>query len=260
VILAGAVVATAACVAALLIPPGPAGAATVWGVEVVREYPHDAGSFCQGLVFDRGQLYEGTGQYGASSLRRVELETGRVLQQVSLGPQFFGEGIAIWDDTLIQLTWRERRAFVFDRETLAHRHTWQYTGEGWGLTHDGKHLILSDGSSVLRFLDPGSFKEVRRLGVRDGRRPVRELNELEYVQGEIWANLWHTDRIARISPVDGRVVAWVDLSSLWPASQRPSREHVLNGIAADPATGRLFVTGKNWPRLYEIRLVPLSRP
>lgn len=227
----------------------------VYGFEVVNSYPHDPQAFCQGLVIDGGTLYEGTGQYGHSSLREVDLETGRVKKQFNLDRQFFGEGITLMGDSLYQLTWQSRQAFVFDRGTFQYKKTLPYRGEGWGLTHDGTHLIMSDGTSTLRFVDPQTFKEVRRVGVRDGRRRIDQLNELEYVDGEIYANIWKSDLIARISPADGRVVGWIDLTTLWPLRQRPNAEAVLNGIAWDAPQQRLFVTGKNWPRLYEIRVV-----
>lgn len=227
----------------------------VAGFQVVNVFPHDPQAFCQGLVYDNGQLYEGTGENGTSSLRLVELDTGRVLKHVPLDRRFFGEGITLLGDSIYQLTWKSRRAFVFDRETLAYQRTLQYRGEGWGLTHDGTHLIMSDGSSTLRFLDPATFKEVRKVFVRDGRRRISNLNELEFVKGEIYANIWHSDRIARIAPDDGRILGWIDLSTLWPQRVRPGREHVLNGIAYDEQGDRLFVTGKNWPKLYEIRVV-----
>lgn len=223
-------------------------------VEVVNVFPHDSEAFCQGLVHADGRLFEGTGQYGASSLREIELETGRILRRVDLDERVFGEGITLWGDSIVQLTWRERRAYVYDRDTFGYRQTFRYQGEGWGLTHDGTRLIMSDGTATLRFLDPATFREVRRVTVHDGRRRINHLNELEYVRGEILANVWYEDMIARISPEDGRVLGWLDLRDLWPARERPDREYVLNGIAYDAAHDRLFVTGKNWPRLYEIRI------
>ncbi len=238
-----------------LMAAGRNAPAAISRVEVVNIFPHDPEAFCQGLIYADGSLYEGTGQYGASSLRQVELETGRVLRQADLAERIFGEGITLWGDSIVQLTWKQRRAYAFDRDTFAHRQTFRYQGEGWGLTHDGEHLIMSDGSATLRFLDPATFKEVRRITVRDGRRRIDKLNELEYVRGEIYANVWYQDVIVRISPADGRVLGRLDLRSLWPARDRPSREHVLNGIAYDPANDRLFVTGKNWPRLFELRIV-----
>jgi glutaminyl-peptide cyclotransferase len=249
----GVVICGVAGVAALLAGSERA-EVPVYGFEVVNAYPHDPRAFSQGLVIHEGVLYEGTGQYGASSLREVELETGRVIRQFNLDRQFFGEGITLMGDSIYQLTWRARQAFVFDRETLEYRRTLRYRGEGWGLTHDGTHLIMSDGTSTLRFFDPQTFNEVRRVSVRDGRRRIDQLNELEYVDGEIYANIWKSDFIARISPADGRIVGWIDLTALWPARQRPDPEAVLNGIAWDAQQRRLFVTGKNWPRLYEIRI------
>jgi glutamine cyclotransferase len=238
-----------------LIAAGRSTVAPVSGVEVVNVFPHDPAAFCQGLVYADGCLYEGTGGYGASSLRKVDLETGRVLRQADLQENIFGEGVTVWGETILQLTWKQRRAYAYDRDTFAYQQTFRYEGEGWGLTHDGTHLIMSDGSATLRFLDPQTFAEVRRLTVRDGRRRIHNLNELEYVGGEIYANIWYEDRIARIAPADGRVLGWLDLSRLWPRRDRPTKEHVLNGIAYDAETGRLFVTGKNWPRLFEIRVV-----
>lgn len=229
--------------------------APIWGFEVVNAYPHDQQAFCQGLVVADGVVYEGTGQYGESSLREVELATGRVVKQFPLHREFFGEGITLFGDSIYQLTWKSRRAFVFDRKTFEYKQTFGYAGEGWGLTHDGTHLIMSDGSSTLRFLDPATFQEIRKVSVRDGRRRVDKLNELEYVGDEVYANIWHSDLIARISPTDGRVLGWIDLSALWPAGQRPNREAVLNGIAYDATTRKLYVTGKYWPKLYEIRII-----
>lgn len=229
--------------------------ATVERATVVETYPHDAGAYCQGLVFHDGVLYEGTGKYGQSSLRKVVLETGQVLERRNLSNRYFGEGIAILGGKIYQLTWRERVALVYDLATLRPTgETFRYTGEGWGLTTDGTHLIMSDGTSVLRVIDPRTFEVVRRIAVQDGRRRILNLNELEYVDGEIYANVWQEDYIARISPRNGQVVGWIDLRGLLPANLRRANDHVLNGIAYDPATGRLFVTGKNWPRLYQIRL------
>ena len=227
---------------------------TPYGYQVVAAYPHDSRAYCQGLVFDQGVLYEGTGKYGASSLRKVDLKSGRSLKQVPLDAHLFGEGITIWEDKIIQLTWQEQVGIVYNREDLSESARFKYAGEGWGLTHDGKHLIISDGSSTLRFLDPRDFHEVKRLTVRNGQQRMRRLNELEYVNGEIFANVWYEDYILRISPHSGKVTGWIELRDLWPQSQRPDRDSVLNGIAYDPANDRLFVTGKNWPNLFEIRL------
>ncbi len=228
----------------------------VSGFRVVAEFPHDATAFTQGLVFADERLYEGTGKKGESSLRRVELTSGRVERFLPLDSSYFGEGIAILDGKIFQLTWQNRLGIVYDQQTFNPVSTFRYTGEGWGLTHDGKHLILSDGSATLRFLDPKSFQVVRRLNVRVANGPVDKLNELEYVKGEIYANIWYSDRIARISPESGEVLGWIDLSTLYPAHLRPTQEDVLNGIAYDEANDRLFVTGKNWPKIYEITVVP----
>lgn len=220
---------------------------------IVARYPHDAGAFTQGLAFFAGQLYEGTGQYGASSLRRVAIDTGRVEQMVTLNQRFFGEGITLLDGRIYQLTWRSRTGIVYDAASFEVIDTFRYDGEGWGLTNDGQSLILSDGTATLRFIDPNGFQVQRRLVVRDGDRPVSQLNELEYIDAEIWANVWHDDRIARISPQDGQVLAWLDLGAIYPRSER-GPEQVLNGIAYDEASDRIFVTGKNWPELFEIQV------
>lgn len=222
-----------------------------WRVEVVASYPHDPSAFTQGLAIEAGRLYEGTGQRGASSLRLVDLESGRVERLLGLPSAYFGEGIAIANGKIYQLTWQSRTGFVYDLETFESLERFRYTGEGWGLTYDGTHLILSDGTSILRFMDTESFDVVRRLTVEDDGRPVARINELEYVDGEVWANVWYDDRIVRIAPEDGRVLGWLDLAHLYPEA---GREQVLNGIAYDRDADRLFVTGKNWPRLYEIKV------
>jgi glutaminyl-peptide cyclotransferase len=227
----------------------------VAGVRVVNVFPHDPQAFSQGLVIADSVLYEGTGQNGESSLREVELTTGRVLRMVPLSRDYFGEGITVLGDRIYQLTWKNRIGFVYDRQTFAPVSSFRYTGEGWGLTTDGEHLIMSDGTATIRFLDPKTFDVVRRIDVRSGRNRIDKLNELEYVEGEIWANIWYSDRIVRIAPKTGEVTGWIDLSTLYPPRERPSREHVLNGIAYDAAAKRLFVTGKLWPKLYEIEIV-----
>jgi glutamine cyclotransferase len=221
---------------------------------LVNSFPHDPKAFCQGLVFRDGFLYEGTGNYGESSIRKVELETGKVLQQHDLAADLFGEGIAFWEDQLVQLTWKNRTAIYYDPATFRELQRYSYQGEGWGLTYDGRQLIMSDGTATLRFLDPTTFAVKRELVVRDGNRRISQLNELEYVEGEVYANIWYEDQIARISPRTGRVLGWIDLSRLWPAGQRPHRDAVLNGIAYDAQHQRLFVTGKDWPKLFEIRI------
>jgi glutamine cyclotransferase len=222
----------------------------VYSYRVLRTYPHDPTAFTQGLVYTDGVLYEGTGMYGDSSLRKVDLETGQVLQYRDLSSQYFGEGIVVLSDTIIQLTWRQYVAFVYNRETFSQTGTFTYTTEGWGLTHDGDRLIMSDGSSTLFFRDPQTFSRTGQVQVLDGTTPVARLNELEYIAGEIYANVWLTDRIVRIDPTTGQVTAWIDLTGL-----RPPGTDVLNGIAYDTVGDRLFVTGKYWPSLFEIELV-----
>jgi len=232
----------------------PSAGPVLWSARVVATYPHDPGAFTQGLAIHAGRLFESTGQYGRSSLREVDLETGHVLRIVNLNYTYFGEGIAILGERLFQLTWQNQSALVFDLESFDLVDTRRYSGEGWGLTHDGESLIASDGSSSLRYYDPQTFSVTGRLEVRDGDQAVTSLNELEYIDGELWANIWYEDRIARISPETGDVLGWIDLSHLYPRAQRGS-EAVLNGIAYDADAGRLFVTGKNWPQLFEIELV-----
>ena len=226
------------------------------GYRIVHTYPHDPQAYTQGLLYEDGYLYESTGLNGRSSLRMVDLETGRVLQKADVPQNYFAEGLASWGSSLIQLTWQSHIAFVYDRFSFRLLHTFNYTGEGWGLTEDGKNLILSDGTANLRFFDPGTFREVRRIVVKDHGSQVTQLNELEYVHGEIYANVWHTDRIARISPKTGKVLGWIDLSGLLSPGQVSDPEAVLNGIAYDGAHDRLFVTGKLWPKLFEIKIVP----
>ncbi len=229
-------------------------AAPVESYRVVRTYPHDPQAFTQGLLFADGHLYESTGQNGQSTLRMVNLETGRVEQQVPVAAQYFAEGLSTWGSTLIQLTWQSHTAFVYDRFSFRQLRTMSYPWEGWGLTNDGHSLVLSDGTATLHFVDPATMKERRHVTVRDHGKPVIELNELEYIKGQIYANVWHTDRIARISPATGKVLGWIDLSGLLPAEEKSSPEAVLNGIAYDPARNRLFVTGKLWPKLFEIQV------
>ncbi|HKC72272.1 MAG TPA: glutaminyl-peptide cyclotransferase [Terriglobales bacterium] len=234
----------------------PPGSPAPDGYRIVRVYPHDPNAFTQGLVYVDGHLYESTGLNGRSSLRMVELQTGQVLQHHELPAEYFGEGLTYWGASLVQLTWKAGTALVYDRFSFALQRTLHYAGEGWGLTQDGKSLILSDGSPVLRFLDPRTFREIRRLAVVDKNgHPVPDLNELEYIRGEIYANVWHTDRIARISPRSGRVLGWIDLSGLMDKSQLSDPDAVLNGIAYDSRLDRLFVTGKLWPKLFEIKVV-----
>ncbi|HJR58945.1 MAG TPA: glutaminyl-peptide cyclotransferase [Vicinamibacterales bacterium] len=228
--------------------------APVSSYQVVRTFPHDPQAFTQGLVFVDGVLYEGTGLNGRSGIRKVRLENGEVLQIQKLEERYFGEGIAVVGDTIVQLTWQAGVGFVYDRTTFQRRRTFTYQGEGWGLAYDGTRLIMSDGTPTLRFLDPRTFKETGRLEVKEGPRPVEDLNELEVVKGEIFANVWQTERIARISPKSGEVTGWVDLRGLLDPRDAAGVD-VLNGIAYDTASDRLFVTGKLWPKLFEIRVV-----
>jgi glutamine cyclotransferase len=259
--LAYAVAAVAACVGACraapqesVAPPVPAvPVPEVVGYEVVREYPHDPEAFTQGLIYKDGFLYESTGLTGRSSLRRVRLETGEVLQRADVTGEHFAEGLADWGTELIQLTWVSNVAFVYDRGSFRETRRFTYAGEGWGLTHDGTRLIMSDGTANLRWLNPADFRELSRFTVRDDRGSIDDLNELEYVRGSIYANIWMTDRIAVIDPATGHVTTWVDLAGLRPGGG-DAREDVLNGIAYDAAGDRLFVTGKLWSKLFEIRL------
>lgn len=242
-------------------PGCTAGAAEDAGIpvhsyEVVNTYPHDVNAFTQGLFIRDGVLYEGTGLNGRSSLRKVELETGRVIEERSLPDTFFGEGIATDGKRIVQLTWRSRKGFVYDLDTFAPVSEFSYPTEGWGIAYDGRSFIMSDGSATLYFLDPRKFKEVGRLEVYDDKGPVGRLNELEYVKGEIFANVWGQERVARIDPGTGRVKGWIDLRGLLSASDRKNRVDVLNGIAYDEETGKFYVTGKLWPKLFEIKIVP----
>jgi glutamine cyclotransferase len=223
---------------------------------VINEYAHDTGALTQGLLFQDGILYEGTGLHGQSSLRKVDLETGRVLQQYDLAAEYFGEGITIFGERLYQLTWKSRTGFVYSVDTLEQISTFSYTTEGWGLTHDGERLIMSDGSSTLFFLDPETLDVIGQVQVRDGDSPVDRLNELEYVNGQVWANVWQTHWIVRIDPASGQVVGWIDLTGLLDPADVTQRIDVLNGIAYDADQDRIFVTGKWWPRLFEIEILP----
>ena len=224
--------------------------------QIVHEYPHDPEAFTQGLVYVDGHLYESTGRNGKSSVRMVDLQTGRVLQHYDLPAEYFGEGLTNWGSSLVQLTWKSKEGFVYDRFSLALKRTFRYEGEGWGLTHDDKQLILSDGTPVLRFLNPQSFSEIRRISVIDERgRPVSNVNELEYVRGDIYANIWHTDEIVRISPRTGKILGRIDLTGLMSKDRLGDPDAVFNGIAYDSTGDRLFVTGKLWPTLFEIKVV-----
>ena len=230
----------------------------VYDVRVVQTYPHDSRAFTQGLFYLDGVLYESTGQVGSSTIRRVRLRDGHVLQSVPIPPGQFGEGIVNWQDQIVSLTWIGGVGYRWDRHTLRQLGEWRYSGEGWGLTQNGTDVIMSDGTPELRFLDPATLAERRRVTVTVEGRPVERLNELEWVNGEIFANIWHTSFIARIDPASGRVTGIIDLRPLIEEN-RGDEDAVLNGIAYDSARDRLFVTGKNWAHLYEIDLVPRAR-
>jgi glutamine cyclotransferase len=223
-------------------------------IRIVNVYPHDPDAFTQGLVFSKGFIYEGTGIAGKSSIRKVELKTGRVLKSKGLAAEHFGEGITICRNRLIQLTWQSQTGFVYDLQSFRLLETFSYPWEGWGITYDGNRLIMSDGTAVLRFLDARTYKIVRQIEVRDRGKSLPNVNELEYVKGEIYANVWGTAYIVRISPRTGRVLGWVDLSDLYRYVGTGRNIDVLNGIAYDARGDRLFVTGKYWPNLFEIRL------
>lgn len=239
-----------ACVPATVAQRKPA---PVHSYRIVATFPHDTSSFTQGLVFAGGELYESTGLHRESTLRRVEITTGKTLQRLDVPAEYFAEGLALVGDELLQLTWRHQLGFVYDRATFKQKRTFPYRGEGWGMAYDGtSRLVMSDGSDTLTFLDPKTLAVANTLRVQDAGRPVSSLNELEWIEGEIWANVWMTDRIARISPNTGDVNAWIDLSTLFPPSQRMPPADVMNGIAYDKATRRIFITGKKWPRLYQI--------
>jgi glutaminyl-peptide cyclotransferase len=237
-------------------PAAPAEAAIpVYGYEIVAAFPHDPAAYTQGLFWLDGSLYESTGLEGQSSIRKVDLATGQVLQRRDIPAPYFGEGIVAWEDNLVSLTWQNGQGFVFDLATFEPEGGFTYAGEGWGLTHDGQRLIMSDGSSQLRLLDPATLSENGRIAVTMSGRPVDKLNELEWVKGEIWANVFETDRIVRIDPASGNVVGTIYLGGLLSkADAAGAKPEVLNGIAWDAASDRIFVTGKLWPKLYEIRL------
>ena len=248
-------------VLSLACTPGPASSiaaqrkpAPVQSYKVIATFPHDTTSFTQGLVFaSDGQLYESTGLQGESTLRRVDITTGKTLQRIDVPKEYFAEGLAMIGDELLQLTWQHHLGFVYDRKTFKQKRTFSYKTEGWGIAYDGaSRLVMSDGSDTLTFLDPKTQAVTKTLRVRDAGSPVGNLNELEWIEGEIWANVWMTDRIARISPSTGEVNAWVDLSTLFPLAERRPPADVLNGIAYDKATRRIYITGKKWPRLYQI--------
>ncbi len=233
----------------------PSNSPTLYTYKIIQTYPHDPNAFTEGLVFDNGYLYESTGE--SSSLRRVDLTSGNVLQQVNLPAEYFGEGLTVINDTLIQLTWQNHIGFIYDKATLSLIGNFSYSTEGWGLTYDGNRLIMSDGTSNLYFLDPTTFQRIGQVSVHDGNTSVADINELEYVNGDVYANIWMQQKIAIINPQTGQVKGWIDLSGLYQTNN-PSNipDNVLNGIAYDSQTNRLFVTGKDWPNLYQITITP----
>jgi glutaminyl-peptide cyclotransferase len=231
-----------------------------YGYQVIHAYPHDPNAFTEGLEYRAGFLYESTGLEGRSWLRREKLETGQVLQQIDLDPQYFGEGITVLNQQIIRLTWRSEVGFVYDQASFHLKRTFTYPGEGWAMTNDGQNIYMDDGTAQIRIWDPLTLQEKRRITVRDKGKPIDNLNELEWVHGELYANIWQTDRIARISPMDGRVLGWIDCAGLLsPSDQTGGDGAVLNGIAYDALSNRLFVTGKLWPKLFEIKLVPKAQ-
>lgn len=230
-------------------------AAPVSSYKVVAKYPHSTSSYTEGFLYLDGLFYEGTGLQGHSAVLVTQPETGLPVQQHDLPPQYFGEGIVNWGPNIYEWTWKSHICFVYDRFTFRLVKQFSYSGEGWGMTRNAKHIITSDGTATLRFRDPATFKETRHIVVKDGGQTIDQLNELEYIKGEIYANIWHSNKIARIAPQDGHVIGWIDLSGLLPANQKLNDESVLNGIAYDAQHDRLFVTGKQWPAVFEIKVV-----
>lgn len=225
-----------------------------YDLEVVAEYPHDTGSYTQGLFFNEGQMYESTGLHGKSTFRKVDLDSGKALEKLDFDKKYFVEGSVIWEDNLYILTWESRLAFIYDANTLEYKSTWKYPREGWGITTDGKHLIASDGSANLYFMD-GNFAQKKKVLVTIEGRPVRFLNELEYIDGKIWANVYTSDEIVIINPKDGKIEGVIDCRGLLPKQLRTPDTDVLNGIAYDEEDGKIYLTGKNWPKLYEVKLI-----
>jgi glutamine cyclotransferase len=230
---------------------------TRYTYRIIQTYPHDTNAFTEGLVYSNGSLYESTGEYGTSTLRQVDLETGGVTQKITLANQYYGEGLALVDDLLVQLTWKEHTGFVYDASTFGLRGNFSYPTEGWGLTYDGHQLIMSDGTSTLYFLDPSTYERTGSIEVQDANTSIINLNELEYINGSIYANIWLTNQIAVINPQTGQLQATIDLAGIYQSSDPNA---VLNGIAYDKQNNRLFVTGKDWPNLYQIELNPQTQP
>jgi glutamine cyclotransferase len=233
-----------------------AAAAPVMGYKIVARYPHSTQSYTEGFLYLDGLFYEGTGIEGQSALLAIEPKTGKPLQKREMAPEYFGEGIVDWGPNIYQWTWKSEICFVYDRFSLRPVKQFRYTGEGWGMTRTAKELITSDGSATLRFRDPETFQETHHIVVKDGAKVIDNLNELEFIKGEIYANVWHENMIARINPRDGHVISWIDLTGLLPDDQMANAESVLNGIAYDARGNRLFVTGKQWPTVFEIKVLP----
>lgn len=238
-----------------LLSGGAANTAPIYGYKIVAKYPHSTDSYTEGFFYLDGMFYEGTGITGRSAVIVTDPESGRKLQHRDLPPQYFGEGVVAWGPNIYQWTWKSHVCFVYDRFSLQPVKQFTYSGEGWGMTRTTKELITSDGTATLRFRDPDTFRETHHIIVKDGSKVIEQLNELEFIKGEIYANVWHSDMIARISPQDGHVIAWIDLTGLLPADQMIDAESVLNGIAYDPQHDRLFVTGKQWPTIFEIKVI-----
>lgn len=256
-ILVIAVVLVSGLVSIVLLNPGQtptnSGSPTLYSYSIVKTYPHDITAFTEGLVFDNGVLYESTGEYGTSSLRRVNLENGNVVQEFLLPDQYYGEGLTVVNDSLVQLTWQNNIGFIYEKETFRLRGNFSYSTQGWGLTYNGSELTMSDGTSNLYFLDPVTFQKTGQVSVHDGNTPVTNINELEYVKGDVYANIWLQQKIAVINPQTGIVEGWIDLTGIY---QSNNPEDVLNGIAYDSKTDSLFITGKDWPNLYQITITP----
>ena len=241
----------------LVAGPGSAAAPALYGYNILRTYPHDPGAFTEGLYWDNGYLYESTGEIGTSGVRKVALGTGQVVQSVAIGSAYFGEGIATVGNKIYELTWKTHLGFIYDKSTLTQIGTFNYPTEGWGMTADGTHLIMSDGTPTIHFMDPNTLADTRTIYVTDQGSPVKNLNELEYINGEIWANVWLTETVLRISLQTGQVMGKIDMTGLRALQGVTNPDAVLNGIAWDPSTGgHLYMTGKLWPNLYEIQLIP----
>jgi glutaminyl-peptide cyclotransferase len=238
-----------------LLARADATTAPIYGYKVVAKYPHSTDNYTEGFFYLDGMFYEGTGIKGRSAVLVIDPKTGKTLQHRSLPPEYFGEGIVDWGPNIYEWTWTSHICFVYDRFSLQPVKQFTYTGEGWGMTRTAKELITSDGSATLRFRDPNTFRETRHILVKDGSKVIDQLNELEFIKGEIYANIWHSDMIARISPRDGHVIAWIDLTGLLPSNEMIDAESVLNGIAYDPQHDRLFVTGKQLPTVFEIKVI-----